>query len=82
VTRGSLQTEFVERTPGNNASAEPSTKNVIETLRFCAFAPPSSSLDRLCRGFSLEHDLTSFSVGRLPLFGAGPLRTRAVRVVS
>jgi hypothetical protein len=28
----------------NNASARPSIVNVIETVRLCAFAPPSSSL--------------------------------------
>jgi hypothetical protein len=30
----------------NNSSARPSIINVIETVRVCAFAPPSSSLDR------------------------------------
>jgi hypothetical protein len=41
-----LQTEFVERTPGKNASVEPSTKDRIEAVRLCAFAPPGSPLDR------------------------------------
>ena len=35
-----LQTEFLERTPGKNARAEPSTKEDIEAVRFCAFSPP------------------------------------------
>jgi hypothetical protein len=30
----------------NNSSARPSIRNVIETVRLCAFAPPGSSLDR------------------------------------
>jgi hypothetical protein len=30
----------------NNSSARPSIINVSETVRLCAFAPPSSSLDR------------------------------------
>lgn len=41
-----LQTEFLERTPGKDASAEPSTKDGVEAVRFCAFSPPSSLLDR------------------------------------
>jgi hypothetical protein len=42
----SLQTEFVERTPGKNASADSSTKDGIEVFRPCAFTPPDSLLDR------------------------------------
>jgi hypothetical protein len=41
-----LQTELVERTPEKKASAEPSTKDVIEAVRLCAFAPPGSPIDR------------------------------------
>src|SRR5439155_4284627 len=41
-----LQTEFVERTPGKNGSDEPSHQARIDDVRLCAFAPPSSSLDR------------------------------------
>jgi hypothetical protein len=29
----------------NDSSARPSTINVIESVRLCAFAPPGSSLD-------------------------------------
>jgi hypothetical protein len=29
-----------------NVSAEPSTKNGVEAVRFCAFSPPGSPLDR------------------------------------
>jgi hypothetical protein len=32
----------------SDSSAGPSTINVIEAVRLCAFAPPSSSLDRRC----------------------------------
>jgi hypothetical protein len=35
-----------ERMPGKTASSEPSTKYGIETVRFYAFAPPDSTLDR------------------------------------
>jgi len=41
-----LQTELLERMPGKNVSAEPSTKDGIEAVRLCAFTPPGSSLDR------------------------------------
>jgi len=41
-----LQTKFLERTPGKNASAEPSTKDDVEAVRFCAFSLPGSLLDR------------------------------------
>jgi hypothetical protein len=35
-----------EQIPGKHSSARPSIINVIEAVRLCAFAPPSSSLDR------------------------------------
>jgi hypothetical protein len=41
-----LQTELVERTPEKSTSGKPSTKDGIETVRLCAFAPPSSPVDR------------------------------------
>jgi hypothetical protein len=41
-----LQTEFVERAPRKNASAEPSTKDGSEAVRLGAFALPGSPLDR------------------------------------
>src|SRR5437667_1359719 len=41
-----LQTELLQRMPGKNASAEPSTRDGIEAVRLCAFTPPGSSLDR------------------------------------
>jgi len=37
---------LLQRTPGKNMSAKPCTINKIETLRFCAFAPPGAPLDR------------------------------------
>jgi hypothetical protein len=46
VTWSSLQTEFLKRTSGKNASGEPSTKDGTEAVRFSAFSPPSSPLDR------------------------------------
>jgi hypothetical protein len=48
-----LQTEFLERTPEKKASAEPSTKDGIETVRLCAslfHARPS--IDTVSRFFS------------------------------
>jgi hypothetical protein len=47
VPGSGLQTEFMERTPAKDASAEPSTKDGIEAVRFCAFTPAGSPLDRL-----------------------------------
>ena len=41
-----LQIEFVERTPGKNASGESSTKDVIEAVRLGVFTPPGSPFDR------------------------------------
>jgi hypothetical protein len=49
VPGSGLQTEFMERTPAKDASAEPSTKDGIEAVRFCAFTPAGSPLDRLQR---------------------------------
>jgi hypothetical protein len=40
-----LQTEFLERTPGKNARAMPSTIHGVETLSLRAFAPPGSPVD-------------------------------------
>src|SRR5688572_18542468 len=40
--------KFWSRYPVNNSSVRPSTINVLEAVRLCAFAPPSSSLDRHC----------------------------------
>jgi hypothetical protein len=39
---------------GKSASSDSSTKDGIEAVRLCAFAPPGSPLDRstLCRSFS------------------------------
>ena len=36
---------LLERIPGKNLSPKPCTINKIETLRFCAFAPPGAPLD-------------------------------------
>ena len=41
-----LQTQFVKRTPGENASGESSTKNIIEAVRLGVFTPPGSPFDR------------------------------------
>jgi hypothetical protein len=38
--------KFWSRYLVKNSSARPSIINVIEAVRLCAFAPPSSSLDR------------------------------------
>jgi hypothetical protein len=46
VSWSGLQTEFVEQTPGKNASAQSSTKGGIEAVRLCAFSPPGLPLDR------------------------------------
>ena len=46
VVCSGLQTELVERTPEKQASAEPSTKQGVEAVRFCFFAPPGSPRDR------------------------------------
>ncbi len=40
------KSKFWSRYLVNNSSARPSVINVIEAIRLCAFAPPSSSLDR------------------------------------
>jgi hypothetical protein len=37
---------LLQRIPGKNMSPKPCTINKIETLRFCAFAPPGAPLDR------------------------------------
>ena len=52
VAGSGLQTELVERTPEENANAEPSTKDGIEAVRFGVFAPPGSPLDRQCHDVS------------------------------
>ena len=50
------QTESVAHTPEKNATGESSTKDDIETVRLCAFAPPDSPLrSKRCVGFS-EHE--------------------------
>jgi len=41
-----LQTQLMERTPGENASGESSTKNIIEAVRLGVFTPPGSPFDR------------------------------------
>ena len=41
-----LQTEFVDERLGKSASSDSSTKDGIEAVRLCAFAPPGSPLDR------------------------------------
>jgi NMT1-like family len=57
LPRSGLQTEFVERTLGKNASADSSTKDGIEVFRLCAFTPPDSLLDRhRVVVFSSEHE--------------------------
>src|SRR4030095_4157889 len=40
--------KFWSRCLTNNSSARPSTTIVIEAIRFCAFAAPTSTLDRHC----------------------------------
>ena len=37
---------LLQRIPGKNMSPKPRTINKIETLRFCAFAPPGAPLDQ------------------------------------
>jgi hypothetical protein len=46
VTSSTPQTEFVQRTPGKNASGKPSTKDDIQTVHLCAFTPPGLPLDQ------------------------------------
>ncbi len=46
VAWSGLQTGFVERTPGKDASAGASTEHGIEAARLCAFSLPGSPLDR------------------------------------
>jgi hypothetical protein len=47
-----LQSPVLQRTPGNIASPGPSTLDRIEIVRFCAFAPPGSPLDRYALSIS------------------------------
>ena len=48
------QTQFVQRTPGKNASAEPSIKDGSEAVHLYAFTPPGSPLDRHVVAFPLS----------------------------
>ena len=43
---------FCSEPPEKNVSAEPCTKDTVEALLLCAFAPPDSPLDR-CLSFCL-----------------------------
>jgi hypothetical protein len=55
--------KFWSRYRVNNSRAGPSVINVIEAVRLCAFAPPSSSLDRHGIGFPFTRSLSRIRGG-------------------